>query len=466
MAKILCITTGLTGILNASFELTSRLQSMGHTVVCASPAEVQDKVDAQGFEYLQLGSVNYDPAPAIPAYSGALRKVKRWSHKLLNVRKRRKQAVDALGMNTFLDQMEVLKPELVIVDIELHEHIMALFTAKHNVLLLSQWFSTWDGKGLPPIQSDIIPGNGYAGSEKGMQRSWRKVRRSRSKIFLKKKLNTVYTDRRSILQKYAKEVGFPREFMRKNYWPGPFSYEGLPVISMTAEGLEFAHDKRPGLTYVGPMVYADRKEAAISEALDNELKAIFDLKQQTNKKLIYCSVSTFSQGDTAFLKRVIEAVKGLDNWLLMISLGGKIKKEELGDLPKSVYAFDRVPQLSVLKQADLSINHGGIHTINECLHFRVPMLVYSGKRSDQNGCAARVHFHGLGLMADKDKDRPEDIKRKISEMLYATDVSIRLDKLMGSYIDKQVYLKSVLKELKIESSRSNRPLMVVSEGTR
>ena len=451
MAKILCITTGLTGILNASFELMSRLESMGHVVTCASPGEIDYKVRLQGYNYLQLGPVNYDPAPAVPAYAGSLRKVKRFAHKFVHAGKRRKQATQALGMDAFLAQMAQLKPDLVIVDIELHEHIMSLYSKRYNLLLLSQWFSTWDSKGLPPIQSDIIPGNGFAGSKQGMESSWRKVRRSRWKMFLKKKLNTVYTDRRSILQKYAKEVGFPQTYIRKNYWPGPFSYDELPVISMTAQGLDFEHELRPGLSYVGPMVSASRKEAPISEELNEQLNTIFAQKREANQKLIYCSVSTFSVGDSAFLKRVVEAVTGHKNWLLVISLGGKIDPNELGELPENTFVFKRVPQLRILEEADLSINHGGIHTINECLYFNVPMLVYSGKRSDQNGCAARVHYSNLGLMADKDEDKPEDIERKINEMIYSTDVPDRIEELMAVYKNKTSLLKEVLESAGIES---------------
>jgi len=45
------------------------------------------------------------------------------------------------------------------------------------------------------------------------------------------------------------------------------------------------------------------------------------------------------------------------------------------------------------------------------------MLVYSGKRSDQPGCAARVHYHSIGLMADKDADTPMVIRQRINEVL-------------------------------------------------
>ena len=103
--------------------------------------------------------------------------------------------------------------------------------------------------------------------------------------------------------------------------------------------------------------------------------------------------------------------------MLISGLGGRLDLDFLGPLPDNVNVFAWAPQLTVLEHADCSINHGGIHTINECLHFQVPMLVYSGKRSDQNGCAARVAFHGIGLMADKDRDDVPAIREKIERVL-------------------------------------------------
>ena len=105
------------------------------------------------------------------------------------------------------------------------------------------------------------------------------------------------------------------------------------------------------------------------------------------------------------------------SWVVVIALGGLLKVADLDPVPQNVFTFSYIAQLAVLKEAACSINHGGIHTINECIHFKVPMLVYSGKRSDQNGCAARVAYHQLGLMADKDSDGPEVIKEKIEEVL-------------------------------------------------
>lgn len=437
MAHILCMTSGLTGIMNASFELANRLESMGHSITYASPNPISENVKAQGFNFFQLNSVNFDPAPQPPNYQGPLRKIKRLIHKVTHLRARRSQAVISLGMNTFLEQLKDIDPDLTIVDIELHEHIMAMVPAKWKILLLSQWFSTTDSRGLPPIQSDIIPGVGFRGSLLGIKLSWIKVRIQRWFMFFKKKITSAYSDRRSILQKYAGEAGFSKTYIRKNYWPGPFTYEGLPMISMTSEGLEFPHRKSQNQHYVGPMVSVNRREIDSSPDTINTLESIFKKKIEEGKKLIYCSVSTFQKGDHRFLKKVIGAVGENPDWLLVISLGGLLDSSEFNQLPENVFAFNRVPQLKVLKEADLSINHGGIHTINECLHFKVPMLIYSGKKSDQNGCAARVQFHGLGIMADKDVDNQKTIQQNIERVLKEKQYLTKAEELNKAELQNQ-----------------------------
>ncbi|MFY0591784.1 glycosyltransferase [Roseivirga sp.] len=453
MAKILCITSGLSGILNASFELVSRLEALGHEVVSASPQPISEKVKAQGFEYLQLDHINFDPAPSVPVFNGSQKKLKRLVHKIRYVKKRRKQAITNLGMDQFLEKMKACKPEMVIADIELHEYIMTLVASEFNVLLLSQWFSTLDSEGLPPIQSTIVPGQGFSGSKLGIQLHWLKVKYQRWTIFFKKKLTSVYTDRRSVLQSYANIVGFPKRHIRKNYWPGPFSYEHLPLVHMTAENVEFEHEKNDQTNYLGPMVYEQRKDSGISKEVFDQLEVVYKDKIEKGKQLIYCSVSTFKAGDATFLKKVIAAVESLVHCNLIISLGGKLKRDQFKNLPANVFAFEKVPQLKVLKNADLSINHGGIHTINECIHFGVPMLVYSGKRSDQNGCAARLHYHGIGISANKDIDSPEQIKTKISDILASDEVKSRLAEVSNLYPKGDTKkLKEVLESLGVNSS--------------
>lgn len=417
MPHIVVITSGLTGILNASFELMHRLEKAGHRVTCACPKDVGEKVKMQGFSYFQLLEVSYEPAPDLPPFKEDFRKIKRLLYKWINRRKRQKEAIAALRMSDFEEKLEELKPDLLILDVELHEHIMTAVARKMPVLLLSQWFSLWEREGLPPLLHDTIPRVGEQGSPSAIQQAWEKIKQERKGIFLKKKLRSGGTNRRTILQLYAAQIGFPKKYIRENFWPGPFTYSDLPVINMTSEELEFPHKHRPNSFYVGPMVFAERKDVNTNASIEEKLEQLFLQKEQQNKKLIYCSVSTYREGDTSFLQKLIEAVKDKKEWIVIIGLGGMLEANSLQNLPENVHAFKWVPQLKVLEKADLSINHGGIHTINECLHFRVPMLIYSGKRSDQNGCAARVHYHGAGIMADKDVDKAGDIRLKIEAVL-------------------------------------------------
>jgi UDP:flavonoid glycosyltransferase YjiC (YdhE family) len=438
MAHILLITSGLTGILYASFEMVKTLEAAGHHVTYASPKAVGEKVCANHITYRQLPPTNFEPCPEVPNFRGKTRKLKRLIYKFRYAKRLRKEAVDALNMKQFRSILQDINPDLVLIDVELHEYLMTCVALDMPTILLSQWYSLWDRKGLPPLLEDTIPGEGFRGSQLGLHLAWRKIKLKRWWIFGKQKWRSAATDRRSILKQYAHQIGFPMQYATQNFWPGPFTYNTLPVFSMTLKEMEFPHDQQKELHYIGAQVYTDRKQTEIDQQMLHQFEAIFKLKREQNKSLIYCSVSTFKSGDQQFLQRVIEAVAGREDWLLVIGLGGLLDNTQFKDLPHNVFAFGWVPQLQVLAQADLSINHGGVHTINECIHFKVPMLVYSGKRSDQNGCAARVEYHRVGRMADKDNDDVSAIQKKIEQVLTNDSYQRRMEEMYDHY---QAYKK-------------------------
>jgi zeaxanthin glucosyltransferase len=103
---------------------------------------------------------------------------------------------------------------------------------------------------------------------------------------------------------------------------------------------------------------------------------------------------------------------------VVLGLGGRIDVDALGRLPEHIRAYPWVPQLRVLERADCAVIHGGISTINECIHFGVPMLAYPFKHvTDQMGNAARIAYHGLGIAADRDRDTPERIRARVKRIL-------------------------------------------------
>ncbi|MEM8523591.1 MAG: nucleotide disphospho-sugar-binding domain-containing protein [Bacteroidota bacterium] len=433
MAHIVCITTGLTGILYASLELVKRLESAGHRVTYACPAEVGEKVRANGVTYHQLPATNYFPEPELPNFKGKTRKLKRWWHKLIHAKQRKRAAVENLGMKAFEQTLENWSPDLLLIDVELHEHLMTATARHYKVLLLSQWFFLGKRPSLPPLVSDIIPQKGFNGSSLGIAFAWKRIQFQRWWMFNKKRIRSVGTNRRTVLKKYANQIGFSLKKARANYWPGPFTYNDLPILSMTLQEAEFPYAKPIYMNYVGAMILEKRADIDVSEEVNVRLDRIFEEKKQQSASLIYCSVSTFKAGDKSFLVKLVQAIANRPDYILILGLGGLLESDFLPSLPTNVHAFSWIPQLKVLKEADCSINHGGIHTINECIHFKVPMLVYSGKRSDQNGCAARIAYHGFGMMADKDKDSSAQIIQKIDRVLKNATYEEKMEQIHQKY---------------------------------
>lgn len=437
MARFLIVITGQNGILNASLELTRRLAMAGHELHLAAPRPVGERITRQGWGFTELPEIKQEPAGDGRLGEGVLAKGAGLLKRFVASGQRRRKALENTRPYAFMMLVKRWQPDLLLIDIELHEYIITAHGMERNYVLLSQWYSLWWLPGLPYLLTLTIPGVGEEGSPSMINQVWQRVAMKRQKTFRQQAQVSFGADRRSTLLRLAKENHFPLETIQNSFWPGPFSYDKLPVIAMAPLEMEFPHDPRENLHYIGPMVYANRLEQPASSHRDEPLEDI--LNGRRNKKIILVTVSTLSTGDTDFLQRLMLAVSGQEEWEILISLGGRLQVEDIlagnrleegaagagaeggtkakTDLPANVHAFSYVPQLKVLASADLSINHGGIHTIHECIYFGVPMLVYSGKRSDQPGCAARVHYHGIGLMADKDLDAPVVILEKINDVL-------------------------------------------------
>lgn len=425
MAHILCITTGFTGIRNSSFEVVSRLQKAGYRVTYASALfDLSQTVTNQGFTYQKIPTFSIQwEQPNEQEFKGLWGKVRKQLIKLTKASQRHQILLDRLKMDEFIAIVKNLNPDLILCDQDMPMHIMALVSQGMPIALLSAWFSTWKRPGLPHISLDVIPGFGWRGHPLGIEWDWLRIRLRRWLSLQIKRPLIMGPNSYSILYYYAQQLKFPYKQEAQLYEWLPLSFRSLPVLSMTAWEMEFPHLPRPGMFYIGPMVYSQLKETSLEPEIMEQLQDIFSNREKTGRPLIYCSVSTMNAGDQEFLKRLTEAVARKPEWNLILSLGGKLEPDFLAPLPANIHSFSWVPQLEVLKHADCSINHGGINTINECIHFQVPMVVYSGKQHDQNGCAARVAYHGLGLMGDKDQDNPQQICDRINRIL--TESSFR-----------------------------------------
>ncbi|NDV61640.1 glycosyltransferase family 1 protein [Puniceicoccales bacterium CK1056] len=432
MAHILCMSTGTSGILNSSLQLVARLQALGHRVTYASPRPVGDIIEAEGVEFLQLPAVTGQTEPPLPEGIKQLGDFRRFLWKVRRKGIRQAEAVDRLGVGSFSGMLDDLSPDVVLAHVELHEFIITSVAKKFNVILFCSWFSIWNRPGLPPIESTIVPGNGFKGSRLGIRLAWARRMMKRWKENQSSAWSSGFTDRRSALRCYAKSIGFPRRLLQNYNWPPPFTYSELPVLSMTAGELDFPHSVRPNFQYIGPMVKTRRAEARVDEGTREKVTRVLEDCRQNGRRLIHLAATSMHAGDVSFLARILQAVGSRPDWVLIGGLGHASTLEELKDIPPNAHVFEMIPQLAVLRQAHCSINHGGINSINECLVFRVPILVYSGGMFDQNGCAARVAYHGIGLRGDK-SDSVEAIVQRIEEILTDESIARKLQETASQY---------------------------------
>ena len=420
MAHIVCITGGLTGIFNASLALVKQLEAAGHCLTYASPTDFRETLAVYNIPFVQLDRWIFqsgDPP------------LTRWQ-KLLALQERQKRAVVALGVQNFVQTMQALEPDLLLIDIEMHPHIMAAVTAGLPVALLCQFLSLWKRPNLPSIHSDIVPGQGWQGQWWGIEWSWLRYGWRKWQECQRERWRRMGLDRLSVLRCYARQIGYPlKERYGFSQWLVPYPHDSLPIICFNALELDFPHDSHPTMHYVGPMVYENRRELKVEPSMEKALERLFTVSRLEGRSLIYCGCSTFIKGNKEFLQQLVAAVSNRPQWDLILGLGRQFNLDQLGTLPANIHAFNWVSQLQVLKHADCAINNGGINSINECIHFGVPMLVYSLNRFDQNGNAARIDYHHLGIIGDIVKDKASQIRDRIQTLLKETSYKICVNKM-------------------------------------
>ncbi|MEL6488477.1 MAG: glycosyltransferase [Cyanobacteria bacterium J06621_3] len=465
MAHIVFVTAGLSGLVNASLALIDQLQQRGHQITYASPRDIRQSLQPLAIPFVQL-------APwTEPTETNAN---SRWQ-KLRHLRQRQEKAVDNLQMSRFAETLRSLSPDLLLIDIEMHPHIITAVTANYAVGLLCPFMSIWRGLQMPPIHTPIIPGQGWRGQWWGIQWAWLRYSWQKWRGYQRDRLAKVGCDYRSVLRCYAHKVGYAfRGGFGFNTWVVPYPHGQLPILCLYAKGLDFPSVERSWVRYIGPMVKA--KEFDMSEMLsdgesDSKLTTFLknrDLQGSIQQKhpLIYCGFSSFRTVSQSFLRHLITVATQQPKWDFIIGLGGtKLLDLSLPiptPVPTNVCLLSWAPQRMLLSQADCAIIHGGPHTITECIHFGVPMLVSPLNRDDQPGNAARVIYHGLGLLHQPDpnnfKSVPDQIQQQLRILLtnkHYRDNLAKMQKASQHYAVENVATQAVEALLPTSSPSSN-----------
>lgn len=210
--------------------------------------------------------------------------------------------------------------------------------------------------------------------------------------------------------------------------------EHLKIVAISPQLHPRLQEYNSTYKFVGDCVSEQTRRSTTD---DKELDSVLELfpAKSGQLKLIYMSLGTVFNHNLFVYESVIRAIEEFDqkqsrneisssNLLTIISLGEKgyetlnekISKGEL-TVPKNVLLRARVPQLDVLKKADLFITHCGMNSANETIKYGVPIVAIPID-GDQPIVAIRMCDElSLGLRLDPLKLNPDEIADAIYQVL-------------------------------------------------
>jgi MGT family glycosyltransferase len=131
---------------------------------------------------------------------------------------------------------------------------------------------------------------------------------------------------------------------------------------------------------------------------------------EMHETIIYIAMGTMlPRFAKRIYKRTIEAFKE-EKVSLIMTIGDSLKKSDLGEIPENVYVYPKVPQVDVLEHSSVFITHGGMNSVNEGIHSKVPMVV-GPIVNDQPIIADQIETLNIGKRMNLMKAKPEKIKQ-------------------------------------------------------
>jgi len=146
MARLLYITNGLTGGLNANYELARRLAKAGHTVGFLGYGDVGDSVRGQGYSFIHVTQADR-AMDQLRADLGRVGRVRAFPR---GVALRR----HVIGSREIEAAVSAARPDALIVDIEAHYSILATRSLGIPTVLKNDFFSLAWERGVPPMHSE------------------------------------------------------------------------------------------------------------------------------------------------------------------------------------------------------------------------------------------------------------------------------------------------------------------------
>lgn len=143
------------------------------------------------------------------------------------------------------------------------------------------------------------------------------------------------------------------------------------------------------------------------------------------EKVVLVSLGSSFTKQPDFYRECVKAFAGLPGWHLVLQIGKHVDPSELGDVPENVEVRDWVPQLAVLREADLFVTHAGAGGSQEGLATGTPMIAVP-QAVDQFGNADMLQALGVARHVPADEANAGVLRGAALALLEDPEVARRL----------------------------------------
>ena len=143
------------------------------------------------------------------------------------------------------------------------------------------------------------------------------------------------------------------------------------------------------------------------------------------EKVVLVSLGSAFTKRPDFYRECVKAFGDLPGWHLVLQVGSHVDPAELGDVPDNVEVRSWVPQLAILKQADLFVTHAGAGGSQEGLATATPMIAVP-QAVDQFGNADMLCGLGVARRIDTEDATAEALREAALALVDDPEVARRL----------------------------------------
>ncbi|MFF9086741.1 macrolide-inactivating glycosyltransferase [Streptomyces sp. NPDC014991] len=143
------------------------------------------------------------------------------------------------------------------------------------------------------------------------------------------------------------------------------------------------------------------------------------------EKVVLVSLGSAFTKRPAFYRACVRAFADLPGWHLVLQTGPHVTRAELGDVPAGVEVHSWVPQLAILRQADLFVTHAGAGGSQEGLVTATPMIAVP-QAVDQFGNADMLQSLGVARHLPAEQATAERLREAALALVDDPEVARRL----------------------------------------